>query len=110
MHRVTAPVLIGLAGAAILVALGVWQMQRLEWKQGVLAEIESRIGGPPQPLPVTASPKEQRYQPVRLAGEIGAEALYVLVSVKRQGAGWRAISPLETADGRRVLIDRGFCP
>ncbi|MFZ8959971.1 MAG: SURF1 family cytochrome oxidase biogenesis protein, partial [Paracoccaceae bacterium] len=33
----------GTVGAAILIALGVWQTQRLSWKQGVLADIEARI-------------------------------------------------------------------
>ena len=30
--------LIGLVGAAVLIALGVWQVQRLAWKEGVLAD------------------------------------------------------------------------
>ena len=110
MRHILAPLLVGLAGAAMLVALGTWQMQRLDWKRGILTEISTTIAGDPQPLPVMVSPSEQRYQPVQLEGEIGAEALYVLVSVKRQGAGWRVVSPLETRDGRRLLVDRGFLP
>ena len=110
MRRILAPLLIGLLGAAILVALGSWQLQRLDWKRGILAQIETTIAGDPQPLPVVISPTEQRYQPVSLTGEIGAEALYVLVSVKQRGAGWRAVSALQTGDGRRVLVDRGFLP
>lgn len=110
MQRSLAPVLIGIAGIAILVSLGVWQVQRLAWKEGILAEIETRIGGAPQPLPRVVSPDAQRYQPVSLRGEIGGEALYVLVSIKRKGAGWRPVSALTTDDGRRVLVDRGFAP
>ena len=45
MTRYLAPLLFGLIGAGILVGLGLWQMQRLSWKEGVLAEIEDRIGG-----------------------------------------------------------------
>jgi surfeit locus 1 family protein len=105
-----APALIGLIGAAILAYLGTWQLARLEWKQGILAEIEATISGAPQPLPVMIDPTEQRYMPVDLKGEIGGEALYVLVSAKMLGAGWRVISAFETEDGRRVLVDRGFTP
>lgn len=110
MNRYIAPLLIGVLGAAILLALGVWQVQRLAWKQGILAEIEETIAEAPAPLPRMVDPEAQRYQPVALEGEIGEGALYVLVSVKRQGAGWRVVSPFETDDGRRVLLDRGFIP
>lgn len=110
MRRTLAPVLIGLIGAAILVGLGVWQIQRLAWKEAILADIESRIAGAPEPLPRVVDPEAQRYQPVALDGTVGDEALYVLVSIKRQGAGWRVVSPFETEDGRRVLLDRGFLP
>jgi surfeit locus 1 family protein len=37
------PLVFGIAGVAILMSLGIWQVQRLAWKEGVLAEIEARI-------------------------------------------------------------------
>lgn len=110
MKRLAAPLLIGLIGAAILLRLGLWQLDRLEWKRGVLDRIVSTIDGPAQPLPVLVSPSEQRYQPVALNGRFGEGALFVLVSIKRQGAGWRVISPFTTEDGRTILVDRGFTP
>lgn len=70
MTRYLAPLLFGLIGAGILVGLGLWQLQRLDWKLGVLADIEARIAADPEPLPVMVSPTEQRYQPVSLSGEI----------------------------------------
>ncbi|MGY9046538.1 hypothetical protein P775_21880 [Puniceibacterium antarcticum] len=109
MKRIVAPLLFGLIGAAILVSLGQWQLQRLEWKQGVLEEIESRIGGDPLPLPAQGDPDVDKYQPVNLHGQILPEEIHVLVSVKQVGAGYRVISPFVT-DGRRVLLDRGFIP
>ncbi|WP_417719781.1 SURF1 family protein [Salipiger sp.] len=108
MTRILAPLLFGLIGAGILVGLGTWQVQRLAWKEGVLAEIEAHIHGDPQPLPVMISPSEQRYQPVALSGEILPGALRVLVSRKQVGAGYLIVSPFRTADGRVVLLDRGF--
>ncbi|APZ51774.1 SURF1 family protein [Salipiger abyssi] len=108
MTRFIAPLLFGLIGAGILVWLGIWQMQRLEWKQGVLAEIEARISGDPEPLPVMISPEEQRYQPVELSGEILPGEVRVLVSQKQIGAGYRIVSPFRTEDDRLILLDRGF--
>lgn len=110
MKRIIAPLLFGLIGAAILVSLGTWQMQRLEWKRGILSKIESTISGDPIALPQLISPSEQEYMPVRLTGQIGDQALFVLVSAKRVGAGWRVISPMTTVEGRRILLDRGFTP
>lgn len=110
MKRYAAPLLIGLTGIAILLWLGTWQIQRLDWKRGILAEIESTIAGDPQPLPQLVDPQAQRYQPVVLTGTLEAQTLAVLVSVKQRGAGWRLISAFQTEDGRRILVDRGFVP
>lgn len=107
MRRLLAPILIGLLGAAILVGLGVWQVQRLAWKEGVLADIEARIAGDPIALPAEPDPAAHRYAPVVLSGQVGAEELYVLTSTRAGGAGYLTISPFTTGDGRRILIDRG---
>src|SRR6056297_352538 len=104
---VLVPLIFGIAGVAVLVSLGKWQVERLAWKEGVLAEIEGRISADPVPLPEAAEPEADRYLPVRAVGEIGARALRVLVSQKQVGAGYRVISAFET-EGRRVLLDRGF--
>lgn len=109
VKRILAPLIFGLAGIAILLWLGFWQLDRLAWKEGVLAEIEARIGGAPEPLPVLVDPEAQRYQPVALDGVIGDEVLRVLVSQKVVGAGYRLVSAFDTS-GRRVLLDRGFVP
>jgi surfeit locus 1 family protein len=110
LSRITLPLLTGLIGTAILVWLGTWQLQRLEWKQNILSQIESRIGGDPAPLPAIGNPEADRYQPVQLTGTIEPQELFVLVSQKRVGAGYLVISPFVTEDGRRILVDRGFIP
>lgn len=107
--RVLVPLIFGLAGTAVLVWLGLWQLDRLAWKQGVLAGIEARLAADPVPLPATAT-EADRWLPVAITGQIGPEALRVLVSRKQVGAGYRVISAFDTADGRRILLDRGFVP
>jgi surfeit locus 1 family protein len=57
-------------GVAILVSLGVWQVQRLAWKEGVLAEIEARIAAAPVALPEAPDPEADRYLPVADGGAI----------------------------------------
>lgn len=107
MRRIAFPLFIGLAGTLMLVALGIWQVQRLTWKQGVLTQIEERIAADPAPLPYEPVPEEDRYQPVRLQGNFGTGSLRVLVSRKTVGAGYRIIVPFDTGE-RRVLVDLGF--
>ena len=102
-----APLLFGLIGAVVLISLGIWQVQRLGWKAGVLAEIEARIGADPVPVPAAPSPQVDRYLPVEATGRLGEEEVHVLVSRKQIGAGYRIITALDTGQ-RRFLLDRGF--
>ncbi|NNU79729.1 SURF1 family protein [Halovulum dunhuangense] len=110
MKRMILPLVFGLGGAAILVTLAVWQFQRLEWKEGLIAAIEARIGDAPVPLPESPDPARDLYLPVTVEGTTGAAELHVLTSVRPEGPGYRVIAALETAEGRRVLLDRGFVP
>ena len=108
MQRILVPLIFGLAGVAVLVWLGSWQVQRLEWKRGILADIDARIAAEPVALPANPDPQADRYLPVRVTGQVDdAAPLRVLVSQKQVGAGYRLISPLDTGQGR-VLLDRGF--
>lgn len=107
MRRIIIPLIFGLAGAAILISLGTWQVQRLTWKEAVLADIEARISAAPVEIPAALDPEADRYLPVTATGTYGAERIRVLSSRQLYGAGYRVISPFDTG-GRRILIDRGF--
>lgn len=107
IKRMIGPILMGVIGIAILLWLGTWQIQRLAWKEGILAEITAEIAAPPVPLPAMIS-TDMKYLPVTATGTIGQEELHVLVSRVDIGAGYRVIAPFELEDGRRVLLDRGF--
>ena len=107
MRRILFLLLIGLAGTATLVWLGVWQLQRLAWKQDMLARIDSRIAAAPVELPDDPTPETAGFLPVRVTGEILDGEILVLASMKQVGPGYRVIAPLRVG-GRTVLIDRGF--
>ncbi|MEM8537401.1 MAG: SURF1 family protein [Pseudomonadota bacterium] len=108
MPRMIVPLLFGLAGTAVLIWLGVWQTQRLSWKEAVLTEIDARIAASPVALPGTPDSEVDKYLPVSVTGQFGQGALRVLVSRKRIGAGYLIISPFTAEDGRSILVDRGF--
>jgi surfeit locus 1 family protein len=108
MRRIVVPLLFGVFGVGILVSLGVWQLQRLGWKEAVISQIDARIGAAAVALPASPDPLVDRYLPVQVSGRLTGDELDVLVSRKQIGAGYRVISALETDTGRRVLVDRGF--
>ena len=109
-RRMILPLLFGLVGTVILISLGLWQVQRMQWKEGILADITARIAAAPVALPATPDPEADRYLPVTVTGRFTGQTLRVLVSRKEIGAGVRIIEAFQTEDGRRVLVDRGFLP
>lgn len=101
--------LFSLVVTAVPVGLGIWQVKRLAWKEGVLAGIEARIMADPVEVPLSPDPVGDRYLPVKLTGRLGEEEVHVLVSRKQIGPGYRIITALDTGS-RRFLLDRGFVP
>lgn len=110
MRRLIVPLIFGLGGVAVLLSLGFWQLARLDQKLALIAEIGARIEAPPVPVPAAPDPLRDRYLPVTAEGVFTGEAVHVLSSVKELGVGSRVIAVLETPEGRRLLVDRGFLP
>lgn len=110
MGRYLFPLILGLGGIAILLALGIWQVRRLEVKEAMLARIEAMIAAAPVDLATLSGPSAQtdRYRAVTVAGQLTGEEILVLTGLKDLGAGYEVIAVLQTPDGRRLLVDRGF--
>ncbi len=109
-RRMIPIVLFGLAGTAILVWLGVWQIHRLAWKTDLLARIEAQITAEPVALPATVDPVSDQYLHVLESGAILPGEVNVYTSAPPHGVGYRVIVPFQLADGRKILLDRGFVP
>ena len=102
------------AALAVLIGLGVWQLQRLQWKEGLIAEIEARSHAEPISLKEAVT-REQTgedvsYVRVRVDGKFDNGKERYLFAVSDGAPGWHVITPLTTSGGDRVLIDRGFVP
>ncbi|WGT51672.1 SURF1 family protein [Thioclava nitratireducens] len=111
MKRYIFPLLLGVVGCAILISLGIWQVQRLGWKEAMLAEISAKIEGQPQALPPEGTDtKPLKYEPVTVSGRTAGQEILVLSGQKGVGAGYRVVDAFETDKGRKILLDRGFIP
>ncbi|MFX0544909.1 SURF1 family protein [Roseovarius sp. S1116L3] len=109
MRRLLVPLLIGVIGTGILIGLGTWQVQRLAWKEGILATIDARLAAAPADLPAEPDAEADKYMPVAVEGTLMPAELHVLVGAKDLGAGYRLIQAFETG-GRRIMVDRGLVP
>ncbi|WP_295311164.1 SURF1 family protein [Roseobacter sp.] len=107
MRRLAFLLIFGLGGAALLGGLGIWQVQRLAWKEAIIDEIDAAILADPVALPETPDPARDAYLPVQVTGTLGAGYLRVLVSKKQVGAGYRIIRPM-LHDTGPLLVDLGF--
>jgi surfeit locus 1 family protein len=110
MRRYIFAILLGLSGIGVLVGLGVWQVQRLAWKEAILARIEAKISADPVALPKAPDAERDQYLPVVVNGQFVGEQLSVLASLKQVGPGYRLVATFQTTDGRRIMVDRGFQP
>ena len=109
MTRIWFGVLIGLGGLGILLWLGLWQVQRLAWKEDLLARIETRISDAPVPIPTAPDPVADRYLPVILTGQFAdAPAQRMLASRRQTGAVYRHIARFDLKTGPAILVDIGW--
>lgn len=109
------PTLFTLLSLPVLIGLSLWQVERLEWKEGLLAKIAVRMDAVPAPLPASADwadydAREEEYTRVVVEGRFLPVEFHYFTQGERGAPGYAVISPLELADGALVLVDRGFVP
>lgn len=107
LRKILFPLVLGLAGCGVLISLGLWQVERLAWKEDILAGINSRLAAAPTELTLDVSEAVDEYTRVTLLGTPTGEELHVLVSGTEAGTGYRVISKVETAFGA-ILVDQGL--
>ncbi|KAA2311525.1 SURF1 family protein [Pseudooceanicola sediminis] len=107
--RLIGVIVFAVAGFAVLVALGTWQVRRLHWKEGVLAQIEGRIAAAPVALPDAPDPEADKYLAVALKGQFAGPVLRIQSAQEGYGAGYHLVQGFASGT-RRVMVDRGFIP
>lgn len=104
------PLLFIIASTIILTFLGTWQLERLQWKNNLLAQIEqAQILPPLESIPANLSGLD--YRKVRVSGVFKYDKVLHLIG-RQQGnfPGYFIVTPFELGDGRIVLVNRGFAP
>jgi surfeit locus 1 family protein len=99
-----------LAGVVLFIVLGRWQWHRAAQS----AELQSafRLGnGPSASLPVGATAALPRYSLVRASGRYDGEHQFLLDNISHAGQpGYEVLTPLQLADGRTLIVNRGWIP
>lgn len=114
------PGLLTLVGVIVLVWLGVWQVQRLHWKEALIARITERtheapVALPPEPEWVTWSADHGEYRPVWAEGILLHERSVFVhgnaeLGSRQSRMGYFVLTPLQLANGASVIVNRGFVP
>lgn len=96
------------------VALGAWQLQRLQWKGALIAQVERNTQAVPAPAPGPvawdALTRDDAYRRVRVQGSYAYEREVLVAATTALGSGYWVLTPLRTAQGHWVLVNRGFVP
>jgi surfeit locus 1 family protein len=97
------------------VALGTWQLKRRVWKLDLIARVEQRVHAPPAAAPGPAqwpqvSAATDEYRHVTATGTFLDGSQTLVQALTDLGAGYWVLTPLRTADGSIVLVNRGFVP
>ncbi|MCO6048551.1 SURF1 family protein [Mesorhizobium sp. RP14(2022)] len=99
---------------AILVALGTWQVERLQWKEALLASIAERTAAAPQPLAAIEArfrdTGDVEYWPVSVTGTFDHTRERHFFATWQGQTGYYVYTPLMLEDGRAVFVNRGFVP
>ena len=105
------PTLWSALGLVLLLSLGTWQVERLHWKVGLIAERNAALTAVPVPLPKPLEAGALEFHPVRAEGEfLNDHELYLNAQSLRGEAGFHIVTPFRLPDGTIVFVDRGFVP
>ena len=96
-----------------MVALGVWQLERLQWKLALIAEIHQNLNA--RPISATEAlaigPARASYRRVVLTGRFeNARETYVFTTDATGAPVYHVVTPFTLEDGGVLLVDRGAVP
>jgi len=106
------PTLITAIGLICLLGLGIWQVQRLQWKADLIRKLETRaVAEPASPPTASDDLGAFEYRRIRARGVFRHDHEFYLVGRSLGGeAGLHVLTPLVREAGPAILVDRGWAP
>jgi surfeit locus 1 family protein len=120
-QRLLLPGVVALGGLVVLLGLGTWQLERKAWKENLIEALATRLKSEPVELPrpeewPRLAPGHAEFTRVRLSATFqksGDALVYTGGSALRddvKGVGYFVFSPARLANGRTIVVNRGFAP
>lgn len=96
----------------VLCGLCGWQLQRLQWKQGQIAQMNEALSAPPilakNGIDLQSLPE---FRQVKVTGKLlHDQALQVQARYYKGNLGFHLVTPLKLPDGTIIFINRGWVP
>lgn len=121
MRGLVLPAILSAIGIVVLLGFGFWQLERLAWKEALIARVEARTKAPAAALPAEnewskINYEDDEYRRVTLTGSFRHDRetlIYTVLSERPRGfsgPGFFVLTPLELASGASVIVNRGFVP
>lgn len=105
------PTLFAAVVVLVCLGLGLWQLDRLAWKRGLIAERQAASQSPPVAAPRgLAEAKGIEFRPVVIEGVFLHDKEIFLGAAAPTGGkpGFHVLTPLREPGGRIVFVNRGF--
>jgi len=118
-RKLLIPTLAALAALSVLLYLGLWQLDRLAWKENLIDQVEAGVSAAPVAAPGpdewNSLKEADDYRHVSLTGRFLEGAVYYYTALTNpagafSGPGLMVYAPVRTEDGWVVLVNRGFIP
>ena len=97
----------------LLCGLGVWQLERLQWKLALIATVNDHMKAAPVTLDrILAMPTDDaQYRRVTLQGHFDhTKEAYVFTTDASGAPVYHVLTPFQTDTGKTLMVDRGAVP
>ena len=96
---------------ALLITLGFWQLQRLEWKNALLSKIEDNYNNKAIDFPFLDDSSQFEYMRSSIDGNyLSEKSMFFYRSNLSGDSGFNVVIPFKTTEGNIVYIDNGWIP
>jgi surfeit locus 1 family protein len=94
---------------AILCGLGVWQLERLQWKLALIARVNGHMAAAPLPLDriIAMDADGAQYRRVALSGHFDHAREAFVFTTDAGAPVYHVLTPFTTDDGKVLMVDRG---